>query len=270
MGKQDSLGSRMKGYEAASRYTLIRRSPVIIRVDGKAFHTFTRGMKKPFDPLLMDTMQRTMQYLCENVQNCVFGYTQSDEITLVLVDYNDPNTSAWFDNTVQKMASVSASMATMAFNRFFRQAVEALKFDAEAEDAYVENMNRKVGSAMFDARAFALPREEVTNCLIWRQLDATRNSIQAVGQAHFSHKQLQGKTCDDIQEMLWSEKGINWNNCTPDEKRGTGCFKTTLLSHIEDPRKPGEYLDVERRRWIIDHDTPIFTKDREYIERFAR
>lgn len=260
--QKNSLGSRMKGYESISRFFLTRRTPVIIRVDGKAFHTFTKGMKKPFDCLLMDTMEGTMLYLCKNVQNCVFGYTQSDEITLVLVDYTNPNTSAWFDNGVQKMASVVASMTTTAFNRLFREGVEALE-----PGEYADTMRRKLDAAMFDARVFSLPKDEVCNCLIWRQQDATRNSIQAVGQANFSHKELQGKTCDEIQEMLFSQKGINWNNLRPSEKRGTGCFKISYNEEMEDPRNPGSLITVARHEWVIDADTPIFTQNRSYIER---
>ena len=117
--KYDSLGDRMKGYENIARNYLTCRIPTIIRVDGKAFHTFTRGMEKPFDRILMTTMQNTMKYLCENIQGCVFGYTQSDEITLVLTDYATITTDAWFGYNIQKMCSVSASMATLAFSNAY-------------------------------------------------------------------------------------------------------------------------------------------------------
>ena len=117
--KKDSLGDRMKEYENISRNYLTRRVPVIIRLDGKAFHTFTKGMKKPFDRLLMTTMQETMKNLCENIQGCVFGYTQSDEITLVLTDYATITTDAWFGYNIQKMCSISASIATLTFNKVF-------------------------------------------------------------------------------------------------------------------------------------------------------
>ena len=118
---KDSLGNRMKGYENISRSYLIRRIPVIIRLDGKAFHTFTRGLKKPFDEILMNTMWETAKYLCENIQGCKIAYTQSDEISLLLTDYENIDTSAWFDNNVQKMVSISASMATLAFNKCFEE-----------------------------------------------------------------------------------------------------------------------------------------------------
>ena len=107
--KYDSLGDRMKGYENIARNYLTRRIPTIIRVDGKAFHTFTRGMEKPFDRILMTTMQNTMKYLCENIQGCVFGYTQSDEVTLVLTDYATITTDAWFGYNIQKMCAATLS-----------------------------------------------------------------------------------------------------------------------------------------------------------------
>ena len=125
MGNQrDSLGDRMKRYEYVSRNYLTRRVPVIIRIDGKAFHTFTKGMRKPFDRVLMSAMQETMRFLCANIQGCVFGYTQSDEITLVLTDYASIRTDAWFGYNVQKMCSIAASMATLAFNKAFAEQTE--------------------------------------------------------------------------------------------------------------------------------------------------
>lgn len=122
--KKDSLGDRMKRYENVPKVRLVRRMPVIVRLDGKAFHTFTRGFVKPFDSLLMQTMNDTMKYLCENIQGCVMAYTQSDEITLVLVDYQTLTSDAWFDNSVEKMCSIAASMATVAFNRSFNNAIQ--------------------------------------------------------------------------------------------------------------------------------------------------
>jgi tRNA(His) 5'-end guanylyltransferase len=118
----DDLGTRMKTfYEEVPKTRLTRRTPVAIRIDGKAFHTFTRGFDKPFDEVLGNAMVATMKYLCENIQGCVFGYTQSDEITLILIDYQKLTSSAWFDYEVQKMCSIAASMATMEFNRQFNE-----------------------------------------------------------------------------------------------------------------------------------------------------
>lgn len=122
--KRDSLGDRMKRYENVPKVRLVRRMPVIIRLDGKAFHTFTRGFVKPFDSVMMQTMSDTMMYLCKNIQGCVMGYTQSDEISLVLVDYQTITSDAWFDNSVEKMYSIAASMTTLAFNTAWRKNVD--------------------------------------------------------------------------------------------------------------------------------------------------
>lgn len=201
------LAKRMKEYESVSKTRLIKRMPVITRIDGKAFHTFTKGFQRPFDEVLIKTMQETTKYLCENIQGCVLGYTQSDEITLVLIDYQTLNTASWFDNEVQKICSIAASMTTMAFNKFFQHNVEesileykcsltpqCVELQQKAEKYHRILREAVSKGAMFDARCFNLSKEEVTNNLYWRQLDATRNSIQMVGQAYFSHKELQNKT----------------------------------------------------------------------------
>lgn len=253
---REELGDRMKKYyENISKTKLIRRTPVAIRIDGKAFHTFTRGFKKPFDEVLIKTMQETTKYLCENIQGCVLGYTQSDEITLILIDYQKFNTSAWFDYEVQKMCSVAASMATMAFNKFFSDNVASWMGDRyifiTEEEAKLFNIycRKSEQGAIFDARCFNIPKEEVTNLIYWRQLDATRNSIQMVGQVYFSHKELQGKSCNEIQDMLFIQKGINWNDFQTYKKRGSCVVKT-------------------EQGWKIDKNIPIFKNEgREYINK---
>lgn len=269
---RSDLAKRMKEYEAVPKTRLMNRVPVILRIDGKAFHTFTRGFHKPFDEILIKTMQETMKYLCENIQGCVLGYTQSDEITLILTDYKKLTSSAWFDYEVQKMCSIAASMATMAFNKTFKQLVE------KEYDEYMEawNTTQKEADllrsyyvsiekgAMFDARCFNIPKEEVTNNIYWRQQDCTRNSIQMVGQANFSHKELQNKSCNDIQDMLFTQKDINWNDFPTYLKRGSCCIKEYYQS---------EEVDIKdgpcaRSRWIIDENIPIFKAEgREYIEK---
>lgn len=269
MANKDSLGDRMKCYENVTRNYLTRRVPVIIRVDGKAFHSFTRGFKKPFDGIFVKSMQETMKYLCENIQGCVLGYTQSDEITLVIIDYEKIESCAWFDNNIQKMASISASMATLAFNKYFSANVYKYIEDYKKEHQliFIEEDNKYYNTlidaikkgAMFDSRVFTLPKEEVVNCVIWRQQDATRNSINSVGQANFSHKQLQNKSCNDVQDMLMSEKGINWNDYTTTLKRGSCCIK--IPQKIND----GTKQESIRNKWIIDNEIPIFTQDKEYI-----
>lgn len=269
MPVHDDLGVRMKTfYEQIPKTKLMRRCPVAIRIDGKAFHTFTRGFHKPFDEVLIKSMQETMKYLCENIQGCVLGYTQSDEITLILVDYKKLTSSAWFDYEVQKICSIAASMATMAFNKFFyNNAFEYIVISTmdlsneEYIDAYTKAINK---GAMFDARCFNIPKEEVTNLVYWRQFDASNNSIQMVGQANFSHKELQNKSCNDIQDMLMAQKGINWNDLPTYQKRGSCC----IYVDIQNPKSISK--GDKTKGWIIDTDIPTFKgEDREYIDRLV-
>ena len=268
---KDSLGDRMKShYENIPKTHLTRREPVIIRIDGKAFHTFTRGFQRPFDNILIESMQETMKYLCENIQGCKLGYCQSDEISLLITDYETINTAAWFDYQVQKMCSISASMATLAFNRAFNEKVESANIDSyvglNVGFEYLSALDKAVEKgAMFDARCFSIPKEEVCNYFIWRQQDATRNSIQMVGQANFSHKELQCKSCNEIQDMLMLEKNINWNDFDTVKKRGSCCTKTGIHTVVN--TQTGE--QVERLVWEIDTEIPIFTQDRNYVERFV-
>lgn len=261
---KDSLGDRMKNYEYVTRNYLTRKLPVIVRIDGKAFHSFTRGLKKPFDEIFVKSMQDTMLYLCEHISGCVLGYTQSDEITLVLVDYQNRDSCAWFDNNIQKIVSVSASMATVAFNNAFcKNSDEYLQSEfnsnGQNDEKYMSTLMDKWWTAMFDSRVFTLPKEEVVNCLIWRQQDATRNSIQSVGQANFSHTKLHGKNCSDIQDMLMLEKGINWNDYPIHLKRGTCCIKKPFVIN------EGTEQEAIRNKWVIDTEIPIFTQDKDYI-----
>ena len=271
MSVNDELGKRMKEYyENIPKNKLMRRAPVIIRIDGRAFHTFTRGFKKPFDDILIKSMQETMKYLCENIQGCVLGYTQSDEISLLLVDYKNLNSSAWFDYEVQKICSIAASMATMAFNKSFAKNAEEFMTDCASSyemeglcgkgteeyklcEVYQKAIEK---GAMFDARCFNIPKEEVTNYFYWRQLDAIRNSIQMVGQAHFPHNILQYKTCEDIKDMLYVKDEIVWELLPTYKQRGSCCIKQDYI-----------YENILRKQWIIDNNIPLFKEEgRDYIE----
>ena len=263
---KDSLGDRTKGYENISRIYLTRRTPIVIRIDGKAFHTFTRGFARPFDDVLVKSMQNTAKYLCENIMGCKLAYTQSDEISLLLVDYEKIETQAWFDNNLQKMVSVTASMATMAFNRFFREEIDKdPTIPSVRYNWYTAAINK---GAMFDARAFILPKEEVNNYFIFRQQDATRNSIQMVAQSNFSQKELQGKNCNVLQDMLHEQKGINWNDYPTVYKRGSCIIKVydVIIQYDEAGSICG---CTEKTKWIVDKKIPIFTQDRDYINKYV-
>lgn len=259
---RDALGKRMKQYyEEVSKTRLMRRTPVAIRIDGKAFHTITKGFEKPFDDICMKTMQETMKYLCEHIQGCVIGYTQSDEITLILVDYQNLATAAWYDYEVQKLCSVSASMATLEFNRRFEHNSREFIYDVseiwntEASDnrlriTRAEAYQRTIDiGAMFDSRCFNIPVEEVTNLLYWRQLDSVKNSLQLLGRKYFTAKELQGKHGGEIQDMLMERYNVNWNDLTVPQKRGSCCIRT-------------------ESGWVIDNDIPEFKGEgRQYVEK---
>ena len=181
-----SLGDRMKNnYENRSRHYLTRRTPVIMRLDGKAFHTLTRGCDKPFDKNLFKAMQETAIELCKSIQGAKCAYQQSDEITILITDYDTIDTDAWFDYNIQKMTSISAAMVSVNFTRYYG----------------------KIG--IFDSRVFSIPKEEVCNNFIWRQQDWLRNSLQMVCRSHFSHKEMENKKTEDMHEML-HKIGVNW------------------------------------------------------------
>ena len=272
-----NLANRMKTfYEQIPKTKLMKRCPVAIRIDGKAFHTFTDGFQKPFDEVLIKSMQETMKYLCENIQGCVLGFAQSDEITLILIDYKKLTSSAWFDYEVQKMCSIAASMATMAFNKFFYENVRKFSFNRTEAPARNKLLNTYLDAikkgAMFDARCFNIPKEEVTNLVYWRQLDASRNSIQMVGQANFSHKELQHKSCNNIQDMLMTQKGINWNDLPIYQKRGSCCVRNKIIIKSDDVMETAQLRDTSKseNEWIIDTEIPIFKGEgREYIDKLV-
>lgn len=262
--KNDSLGDRMKGYENISRIYLTRRMPLIIRIDGKAFHSFTRGFDRPFDSIFMNAMRDTAMYLCENISGCKLAYTQSDEISLLVTDYDQLNTDPWFGKNLQKIVSVAASMATMAFNQSLVDIVvdHVCNKGLEHNREFMKTYHDSCGAAMFDARAFVIPKEEVCNYFIWRQQDAIRNSIQAVGQAFFSHKELDHKSQNDIRVMLKEQKDVDWWEDYSLCKKFGSCVTRTRKEFLPDGKS-------FRMKWEYDLNIPEFSKDRNYIERFV-
>ncbi len=231
LGKGDSIGDRMKGhYENRTRYMLPRRTFSVVRVDGKAFHSFTHRMERPFDDLFMHVMNQTALGLCEEIQGAKLGFVQSDEISVCLTDFDDITTEAWFDGNVQKIASVAASIATALFAS--------------------QMPPRWGGFPCFDGRVFTIPSAvEVENYFIWRQQDATRNSLQMAAHAQFSHKELHGLNTGQMQEKLFNEKGINWNDYPEGFKRGRCVVRREQGWTVEAP--------------------PIFTQQREYLSCIA-
>lgn len=237
---KDLFGERMKGYEKAYKMKLPKRLPIIIRIDGKAFHSYTKKLIKPFDTNLMEAMAMTAQYLCENISGCKLAYYQSDEISLLITNDDKLTTEAWFDNGLQKIVSVSASMATAYMN--------SLEWEGKPEML-----------AMFDSRAFILPKDEVNNYFLWRQQDATRNSILMLAQSFYSQKELQGLNTSKLQDKMVLEKGFNWNNLETSKKRGICVVRENTVR-----------LRGERNPFVIDYEIPIFSQDKYYVEKWLK
>lgn len=221
-----------ENYESRSGTYLTRRTPVIIRLDGKAFHTYTKGLDKPFDEGLISDMEETTKFLCENIQGVRIGYCQSDEISLLLTDYEQLDTQAWFDYNVQKIVSISASMATAKFNELrSKRGIEKL--------------------AYFDSRVFSIPKEEICNYFKARQRDAVKNSISMLAQSLYSHKELHGKNSSDKQEMCF-QKGHNWNDLDYRKKRGCTVRKFKIVNNVVLNYIPvnGEYDSIEENEEV--------------------
>lgn len=270
-----SLGDRMKGYENIERRYLTRRLPVVLRLDGVHFHSYTKGFERPFYRPFREAMEKTMLDLANEIMGCKMAYTQSDEITLLLTDDDTLETQPWFGKNLQKIVSVSAAMATYFYNKNVLEVISEYIIESEKDIETKDGNNdclEKLAPlvrahsdkmAVFDARAFCVPREEVLNAFEFRQQDATRNAVESAGQAYFSHNQLFGKSCNEIQEMLFQEKSINFNDYPTWFKRGVCAVKKPVKITTPDGK------EVERNKFVLDMEIPIFHKDPEYIERFV-
>ena len=255
---KDDLGNRMKEqYENRTRYFIPRRTFTIIRLDGKAFHTFTKGLDKPFDQDLIELMDSTMGFLCSEIQGAIFGYCQSDEISILLYDFEEEKTQAWFDGNIQKIVSVSSSMATNAFTNLMFHKV------GEGKEKFLQNGDLK--SIAFDSRVFTISdRIEVMNYFIWRQKDAIRNSISMMAQALYSHRELDGKSQADMKEMI-AQKYENWNQLPIGRQRGRGIFKKVIK---DTTNVRGKITPIFKKVWEYDEEIPVFeVKKGEYLDK---
>lgn len=250
---KDELGDLIKSkFEDVFRSSIPQRTYGIVRIDGKAFHTFTRGLEKPYCKDLSDTFDLAAMALCKQMQGCKLAYGQSDEYSFMFTDLDGEDTEMWFNGNIQKIASVSASTFTAVFNQQWE---------------FVRPMSAKLG--MFDARVFVIPsREYVEKYFIWRQLDATRNSLNMLATCNFSHKELQSKTASDMHEMLHT-KGINWNDCDIPQKRGRVIRREAAKRRVEYTHKKTKalmHVDVEEMAWTVDYKIPVFPRDTKYLK----
>lgn len=235
-----ALGDRMKAYEATARTLLPRRTYTLLRCDGRAFHSYLRGAAKPYDEALMADMDAVAEALCVEIAGAVFAYVQSDEISVLVSDFGATNTEPWFGGGVQKICSIAAATATAAL--IARRGVDRMP--------------------TFDARVFTIADPvEVGNYFLWRQRDAVRNSIQMAGQTYFSHSSLHGVSTGQIQERLWSEKAINWNDYPDGCKRGRIVVKESGEREVTftHKRTQVEQTIVAMRSWWESKSAPHFT-----------
>ena len=236
----DLLGDRMREYENAYRHYLPKRLPILLRLDGCHFHTLTKYLGKPWDIPFSEAMWATTTTLCDTLATCKLGFQQSDEITLLLINYTKLNTEPLYNNGLQKLVSTTAALASARFNELIHQVYPRLPL------------------ATFDCRAWILPKEEVNNAFVWRQQDARRNSVNALAQHHFSSHDLQGLHVDACITKL-REVGVDYDKLPTWQQRGM-CVVTEKYTRN----------GVTRQRWIHDLEIPIFSQDHDYVDRYVR
>jgi tRNA(His) guanylyltransferase len=250
---KDSLGDRMKSkYEDVFRHSIPQRTHAILRIDGKAFHTFTKGLPRPYSPDLSAALDYAAMQLCKVMQGCALAYGQSDEYSFLFTDFADIDTQMWFNGNVQKITSVAASLFTAHFNSAWQEIIgmdtpfqDPLHMSSMGKDPYPKKkFIDRLG--MFDARVFVIPpRTDVMNYFVWRQQDASRNSLSMLASHYYSASELHGKKAADKHEML-HRKGQNWNNWPTSFKRGRVVHRLT--------------------NWVVDNEIPIFSDDHAYLE----
>lgn len=254
-----SLEQIMRYYESIQSQCLMSSLPVIIRVDGKCFSKFTKNFQKPFDPAMAHAMIATATALAQQIPGTKIAYTQSDEVSLVLMLTDDQE--PYHSYRIEKLCSTAASIATLAFNRALGWYASEIVFTEETaryQQAYDAAYTK---GALFDARAFSIPDDDVLNYLIWRQNDCTRNSINAAARTVATPSKLTGLSTNDMQELLFQNK-INWNDYPDQFKRGTFITKQKRILW-------SEYLKdlIERNVWLPVECPPILSKNPELVLR---
>jgi tRNA(His) guanylyltransferase len=248
---KQSLEDRMKEYEQGTCSSLPENIPIILRLDGRAFHTITRNLQKPFDLTFIHMMNTIAIDLCDNeIQNARMAYLQSDEISILI--YKGVMSGSWFKNDVQKMTSISASRASCIATEFNLR----------------KNLFGEHAKPMFDSRVFLVPEKDVCNYFIWRQRDFERNSLQMVARQYYSQKQLNKKSCSDMHEMIF-QKGLNWNKLPAQLRRGRCVVPKIEKVYVTKEETKGHFEGlVDRTTWVVNNQIPIFTKDRNHINKF--
>jgi len=234
---KDSLGDRIKKYESITKHSALPNMPLVVRVDGKAFHTFTRNCIKPFDKYIIGGMLRAAMYTATKMQGFKAAYVQSDEVTFVLTDYDTHQTDGWFDYELPKIISTSAALMSVSF----------LDIMKELKPEYIKPNNLPT----FDARAFNVPKNDVINMFLWRALDWKRNSVQMYGQSVFSHKEMQGWNEENIKRML-IHRGFDWDKDLSNQTK-YGTFITKKYGTFDYIYTVPTYSDISKL--LVDFET---------------
>ena len=248
MSYKKTLKDEMDRYESTVSMSLKTKTPVFIRLEGKSFGAFTQHFQKPYDPIMTRTMQQTAKQLCAEANGCVFAYTASNEITLILTDYHKWNSVPWLDYDVMRMCSAAASIATIAFSKAFADSMEWFLQTYNGNDkdnlytAYCEASNY---GARFEAVCFNVPEDRVCEMVFHQQYQWRRNSILSLANQNFSHREVVGKTLDELHEML-AEKGIFWHDLPTEYRHGSCCSK-------------GVNPFGRKKKWRIDTEMPLLT-----------
>lgn len=254
--KKMTRKDELEGYANKYKIKLQKKTPVFVVIDGRSFKTFTKGFERPMDSVFNKAMQETMKFLCDAAQGCVFGYTASDEITLVLTDYCRWNSAAWFDYDLTNLCSAAASIATDAFARYFIEAVDNFEeiYDGENKETLLEAYERAIDvGATFTANCFNVPENRVTEMIYWKQLDHRRHAIQSLGRQYYTRPELLGKCNDEVIDML-KEKGIYWEDMPTEMKHGSCCHK-------------GVNPLAQKKSWNIDTEMPMLNEtNRDYLQ----
>lgn len=288
--KPDTLSDRMKSYENVTRNYLIPNMPIIVRIDGRAFHTYTKQKwcEHPYSSILIECFQKTTLKVCEETSNVVFAYHQSDEVSFFLKDYEKRDQQQIFQGNIQKIVSTFASKFTIHFNKFIQEALllKMTYFETNPEvtgqfvtyqRAQEDYSNLKI--AEFDARVFNLPVHEVTNYFIWRQKDWERNSVTQYASSIYSHNQLMNKSTVEKLDMINQSGNKPWQNLAIHLREGTFFKKVEVELPIKElSEEQVKWLTEEemvegvmtRKKWIIDHNSPVLYLNKEYLEEIVQ
>ena len=244
MGK--SVIEKLKAYEQRTDTKLSVDMPIILRIGGKSFKTLTKNCDKPFDDVVARAMYKTMLELCKNIPYCVLGYTYSDEITLLIVNKGLDGATPWYENRAQKLCSVTASMATAQFCKFF---VEYTKL-------YNRELSIDLGLVAFDCRCFNILENDVIEYFIWRQKACVRHAVMGIAHTMYSNKELYKKSDGTVRKMIKEKTGKAFAGVEPGY-----CYGFCAVRRLV--RLPS--LNV-RNMWTIDKDVPKFWREPMYIQ----